>query len=235
VAESVAIPSSFNGPLQSGNGGYCSGVLASFLQSAAEVNLRRPVPLETPLVVVRQTDGSVQMLDGGTLIAEGRSAPEFDVEPPAPVSPEQARLATSRYRGLPDGPFSRCFVCGRARTDAFGVFAGTVEGRRLVAAPWTPPSWTADAEGNVLPEFVWAVLDCPTYFASHMEEELSTSVLARLTARIDAPILAEEEYVVVAWPIETDGRKRHAGSALLSPDGETLAVASALLIEPRVG
>jgi hypothetical protein len=59
------------------------------------------------------------------------------------------------------------------------------------------------------------------------------SVLARLTARIDAPIAAGAEHVVVAWPIDTDARKRHAGSAVLSPDGEALAVARALLIEPR--
>jgi hypothetical protein len=40
---------------------------------------------------------------------------------------------------------------------------------------------------------------------------------------------------VIAWPIEIDGRKRHAGSAVLSRDGEALAVARALLIEPRAG
>jgi hypothetical protein len=235
MPESLAIPSSFNGPLESGNGGYCSGLLASFFETAAEVSLRRPIPLERPLGVARQTDGSVQLLDGETLVAEARSAPEFDLEVPAPVSLEEARLATARYRGLPDGPFSRCFVCGRARADAFGVFTGAVEGRQLVAAPWTPPPWTADTEGGVLPEFVWAVLDCPTYFASHIEGELSLSVLARLTARIDAPVFVGEEHVVIAWPIETDGRKRHAGSAVLSPDGGALAVACALLVEPRAG
>ena len=67
------------------------------------------------------------------------------------------------------------------------MFAGAVDDRPLVASPWTPPSWTADAAGHVLPEFVWAVLDCPTYFALYMEGELPLSVLARLTARIDAP------------------------------------------------
>jgi hypothetical protein len=87
----------------------------------------------------------------------------------------------------------------------------------------------------VLPEFVWAVLDCPTYFALYMEGELPVSVLARLTARIDAPVVAGEEHVVIAWPMDADGRKRHAGSAVLSPDGEALAVARALLIEPREG
>ena len=177
----------------------------------------------------------MRVLDGEALVVEARSAPELDVEVPAPVSPHEAHLAAARYRGLSDGLFSRCFVCGRARKDAFGVFAGAVDGRQLVASPWTPPSWTADPAGRVLPEFVWAVLDCPTYFALYTNGELPMSVLARLTARIDAPVVAGEEHVVIAWPIETDGRKRHAGSAVLSPDGEALAVAHALLIEPREG
>jgi hypothetical protein len=235
VSESLVIPSRFNGPLESGNGGYCSGVVASFLEGAAEVSLRRPVPLERSLNVVRETDGSVRVLDGEALVAEARAAPEFDVEVPAPVSPNEARLATAGYRGLSDGLFSRCFVCGRARADGLGVFAGAVEGRQLVASPWTPPSWTADAAGRVLGEFVWAVLDCPTYFALYMNGDLPMSVLARFTVRVNAPIAAGEEHVVMAWPIETDGRKHHAGSAVLSPDGETLAVARALLIEPRAG
>lgn len=235
MSESLSIPTRFNGPLESGNGGYCAGVAAGFLEGPAEVSLRRPVPLDAPLDVVSEKDGTVQVLDGEALVVEARSAPELEVELPAPVSPHEAHLAAAGYRGLSDGLFSRCFVCGRAREDAFGVFAGAVDGRQLVASPWTPPSWTADATGRVLPQFVWAVLDCPTYFAVYMSGELGMSVLARLTARIDAPVVAGEEHVVIAWPIETDGRKRHAGSAVLSPDGEALAVAHALLIEPREG
>ena len=200
-----------------------------------EVSLRRPVPLDAPLDVVRPEDGTVRVLDGEALAVEARSAPQLDVEVPAPVSPREAHLAMARYRGLSDGLFSRCFVCGRARKDAFGVFAGAVDGRQLVASPWTPPSWTAEPAGRVLPEFVWAVLDCPTYFALYTNGEVPMSVLARLTARIDAPVVAGEEHVVIAWPIETDGRKHHAGSAVLAPDGEVLAVAHALLIEPREG
>ena len=235
MAESVSIPSRFNGPIESGNGGYSAGVVAGFLEGAAEVTLRRPVPLDTPLDVVRENDGSVRVLDDEALVVEARSAPELEFEVPPPVSSHEARLAATRYRAPSDGLFSRCFVCGRAREDAFGVFAGAVEGRQLVASPWTPPSWTADAAGHVLPEFVWAVLDCPTYFALYMDGELPMSVLARLTARIDAPVIAGQEHVVIAWPIASDGRKRHAGSAVLSPSGEALAVALALLIEPRDG
>ena len=235
MSESLSIPSRFNGPLGSGNGGYCSGVVASLLEGAAEVTLRRPVPLGTPLDVVRESDGSVRVFDNEALVIEARSAPKLEVEVPPPVSPHEARPAAGRYKGRPDDLFSRCFVCGRAREDAFGVFAGAVEGRELVASPWTPPSWTADSSGHVLPEFVWAVLDCPTYFAAYMSEEPRMSVLARLTARIDAPVVAGGEHIVIAWPIETDGRKRHAGSAVLSPEGEALAVARALQIEPREG
>jgi hypothetical protein len=233
VPESLSIPSRFNGPLDSGNGGYCAGVLAAFLKGAAEVNLRRPVPLDTTLELAREDDRAVRLLDGETLVAEARSAPEPDVQVPPRVSPEEARAAMERYRGRSDGMFSRCFVCGPAREDAFGVFAGQVEGRELVASSWTPPAWTDDGAGNVRPEFVWAVLDCPTYFALYMDGEMPLSVLARLTGKVVAPVLAGEEHVVVAWPIEVDGRKHHAGSAVLSSEGETLAVARALLIEPR--
>jgi hypothetical protein len=175
------------------------------LEGTAEVSLRRPVPLDTPLDVVPETDGSVRVLDGEALVAVGRPVPALDIEVPARPSRHEARLAAARYRGLSDGVFSRCFVCGRAREDAFGVFAGAVEDRQLVASPWTPPKWTADAEGRVRPEFVWAVLDCPTYFALYMSGDLPLSVLAQLTARVDAPVVAGEEHVVIAWAMETDG------------------------------
>lgn len=235
MSESLRIPRRFNGPLESGNGGYSSGVIAGFVEGSAEVSLRAPVPLDRPLDVVTEDDGSVRVLDGETVVAEARPAAELDLEVPAAVTPREARPAAAHYRGSSDGVFSRCFVCGRARDDVFGVFAGAVEGRQLVASPWTPPPWTADATGSVLPEFVWAVLDCPTYFATYMDQELAPAVLARLSARIDAPVVAGEEHVVIAWPIETDGRKRHAASAVLSRDGEALAIARALLIEPRAG
>jgi hypothetical protein len=235
VPETVSIPRRFNGPLESGNGGYCSGVIAGFLEGAGEVSLKAPVPLETPLEVVREGEGVVRAMDGETLVAEAHSSPGLDVEVPAPVSLQEARRAGARYRGRSDGPFSRCFVCGRAREDAFEVFAGAVDDREVVASPWTPPSWSADASGRVRPEFVWAVLDCPTYFALYASGELPMSVLARLGARIEAPVVAGEQHVVIAWPIELDGRKHHAGSAVLSSEGEPLAVARALLIELRDG
>jgi hypothetical protein len=234
MPESIEIASRFNGPRGSGNGGYAAGLVAGLLGGEAEVNLRSPVPLDTELEVDRSEDGLVRVLDHGTLVADGR-AMKIDLEPPPPVSLAEARQAAQRYRGSTDDMFSRCFVCGRSREDSLEVFAGAVEGRQLVATPWTPPAWAASPSGQVQPEFVWAALDCPTYFAAYMEEEMAVSFLVRFSLRLEADVPVGSEHVVVAWPIEADGRKRQAGSALLSADGETLAVASALLVEPRAG
>lgn len=229
---SIAIPARFNGPLASGNGGYSAGALAGFIDGAAEVELRQPVPLDRELAVERR-DSTVVALDGDDLIMEGRSVETPGAEPPEPVSPEAARAATRKYRGLTDGEFSRCFVCGRAREDAFGVFAGRVDGRDAVASPWMPPRWTAAESGDVRAEFVWAVLDCPTYFALYADDELPMSVLAQITAELRQPVRSGVEHVVMAWPIGIDGRKGYAGSAVVSADGDVLALARALLIELR--
>lgn len=235
MGDSVTIPARFNGPLESGNGGYSACVFATFAGDAAEVSLRRPVPLDTLLQVEREGDGGVRILDGEDLVAEARPAPEFQLEVPTPVGIAEAREAATRYRGAVDGPFSQCFVCGLGREDSMGVTAGAVEGRELVASPWTPPEWTGGDSGDVRPEIVWGALDCPTYFATYIDHDdpLPPAVLARFTGRVDAPVPAGEEHVVIAWPLGAEGRKRHAGVAVLSAEGETLARAQALLIEPR--
>jgi hypothetical protein len=90
----------------------------------------------------------------------------------------------------------------------------------------------ADEGGVVAPEFVSAVLDCPTYFALY-DDPTTLSFLARLAVRIDGPIRAGVEHIVIAWPIAFDGRKHHAGAAVLDAEGRPLAVARALLIAAR--
>jgi hypothetical protein len=229
----ITVPGRFNGPQESGNGGYASGLLANQLEGAVEVSLRSPVPLEEPLALDPGDEGELRLLHGGTLVAEVRPLPGLDLEVPAAIGVEEARRAMANYRAPSDGPFSNCFVCGRARgEDCFEVFAGQVEGGDLVASTWTPPAWAGD-DGEVRPEFVWAALDCPTYFACHLEGELTLSMLVRQRAEVRAPVKVGEEHVVMAWPISVDGRKRLAGAAVLSAEGETLAAAEALMIEPR--
>lgn len=231
MPETITIPARFNGPPDSGNGGYSAGTIARCLDGAAEITLRAPVPLDTPLDVLRTADDAVRVTHGETLVAEGCSVPDFELGVPAPVSHADARAASERYRAPADGPFSRCFVCGRAREDAFGVFAGAVEGRDVVASPWTPEDWTADEDGRVRSEFLWSVLDCPTYFALYgQDDELPMSVLGRIAARVDGTATAGSEHVVISWPLGREGRKHRAGSAVISPGGAPIAVAEVTMI-----
>ena len=233
-AGTIRIPARFNGPLTSANGGYACGAVAEYLDGPAEVSLRAPVPLDTPLTVERDGEG-VRVLDGETLVADGAPAPDVGVEVPGPVGVEEAREASRRYEGPFEGTFSRCFVCGRTREDSFGVFAGRVEGRDLMATPWTPPAWAGDASGQVRPEFVWAALDCPASFAAYLhDEDPDIGFLVRLHARLQAPVPVEREHVVVSWPLGGEGRKREAGSAVLTANGRVLASARGLLGQPRV-
>ena len=230
----IVVPARLNGPRESGQGGYTAGLIAMKVGELAEVTLRSPVPLDRELDVEEAEHGSVRVLDGETLIAEGRPR-ELELEVPAPVSIDEARAAKGRYRGSPENEFSHCFVCGIARDDSFGVTAGAVEGRDVVASTWTPGEETdVDGTGRAAPEFVWAALDCPTYFALY-PDSLPISFLARFTARVDDLPKVGTEYVVMAWPISKDGRKHLAGVALLDASGGVLAIAEALLIEAKAG
>src|SRR5215207_2586360 len=108
---SLTIPAGFTGPRSTGNGGYAAGALATFVGEPAEVSLRSPVPLDRELEVARDADGAVRLLDGETLVCEGRGVDGLGLEVPEPVSVNEARRAMTRYRGIADGEFSHCFVC----------------------------------------------------------------------------------------------------------------------------
>jgi len=207
----LTVPSRFNGPPTSGQGGYSAGALAAHLAGPAAVSLRRPVPLDEALEV-RAEDGVEHSDDGdqgprrdggggpriaattaarafdaaGHLVAEAVTAPPLAVWDAPPVSLDAARAAAARFVAPADGTFDHCFVCGRARHDGFCVFPGPVAGTDLVAAPWTPPDWAADGDGAVLPEFVWATLDCPGYFSVHGVDQ-TLAFLARQQSQIIAP------------------------------------------------
>jgi hypothetical protein len=228
----VVVSSRFNGPLESGNGGYSAGLFAARLgPGPATVTLRSPIPLDTEIEVDADGEGA-RFLAGEALIAEAEPAPEFAPEVPNSPGPESAREAMQGYPAPADGLFASCFVCGRAREDSFGVFAGPA-GDSLLASTWTPPGWTAGEDGEVRPEFSWAVLDCPTYFAAFSGGDLPIAFMARVTARVIEPATPGEEHVVTAWPIAADGRKHTAGSALFDSGGRLLAVSEVLLIEAR--
>jgi hypothetical protein len=228
---SVCVPRRLNGPPSSGQGGYSTALLAALVEGPAAVSLRRPVPLDEELEVRTGDDGSAHALAGGDTVIEAVPAdPLPDWDGPA-VGLAAARAAAGRFEPPASGDFDRCFVCGRARhDDGFEVFPGPVADG-LVASPWTPPAWAADDAGEVLPEFVWAALDCPGYFALHGGERLA--YLARQQSRLRAPIRAGETYVAVGHALERSGRKGIAATAILDARGEALAHAEMIVVEPR--
>jgi hypothetical protein len=214
----------FRGPLTSANGGYACGILANHVDAdAVEVTLRLPPPLERRLELQRLDDETV-LLDGGAVVAEARPG-SVDVDAPASVSLATARQARGRHVRVGVDLFRECFVCGvRVEHDGLEVYAGVVEGREpLHAAPWVPSESAS--------EIVWAAIDCPGAYAVGAEGR-GEVVLGRMTARVDRVPEIGEPCVVAAWPLGEDGRKLFAGTALFAGDGELLAVARQVWIEP---
>jgi hypothetical protein len=108
------------------------------------------------------------------------------------------------------------------------IFAGEVTDRGLVAAPWTPDASLGTPTAN---EFLWAALDCPSGFALWSPREGTTVVLGQLTGSIRGQVKPGEKCVAMGWPLQVEGRKRFAGSAVYSANGELVAVARAVWIE----
>ncbi len=234
MGDEVVIEHRFRGPPESANGGYTCGVLASRIEPApaVEVTLRAPPPLDTPLTI-ETADGSAALCDGEALVAEGSAAEAPQLELPDPVTLEEAEAARSGSPLQQDHPFPMCFVCGPdgCKDGGLCLTCGPVEGRDVVAAPWQVDDSLPAPGGAVASELVWSVLDCPGGIAGMLVPEVGKSVLGRLTGRILEPIEAGATYVAVGWPIDRDGRKLSAGSAVTDRDGKALAVARATWIE----
>ena len=181
-------------------------------------------------------EGSLRVHHDRALIAEATSSPAPPaLEIPGPVSMAEARAAAGRAQYFQDPVFPDCFVCGMSRRpgDGLRIFPGPVPGRGLWAAPWTPEPSVSGPDGRVWPEVAWAALDCPSGIAAAEGAGLGPGtvvVLGRMSASLRALPAPGDQCRVIAWPGGRDGRKVTAGSALLGPGGEVLAVATAVWI-----
>jgi len=160
------------------------------------------------------------------------SAFEADPRPSPGLAP--ARAAASHYPGLHEHAFPTCFVCGPRREpgDGLRVFPGPTERPGEVACSWTPDAALADASGAVLPVYLWAALDCPSGWA-HIHASGRPAVLGEFAVRIEAPVAAGEEHVLLGWQTGAEGRKLYSASALYTAAGDRLACARATWIELR--
>ena len=226
----LTIDPRFNGPPDSGHGGYVCGLLAGLVDGPARVRLHRPPPLGRALVVHRE-GGAASLVNGETVIATGTPT-EVDVTVPAAVGFDQADLASRQYPGLRDHVFPGCFACGPARAvgDGLRIFPGTVPGRDLMAAPWIPHSSLADSRGDVRAEFLWAALDCPSGWAPIVATGRTPMLLGERAGRLIGPVRAGEPCVVMGWVLGGEGRRHMAAAAILGEDGTPRALARATWI-----
>lgn len=220
----VRIDRRFRGPPDSANGGYFAGLVARELgQSDVVVTLKRPAPLDRDLRI--ESDGeSAALFDGDLLLALAERAP-VEPEVPAPPTFEEAQEAERRYAGLTSHIYPGCFVCGpeRKSDDGWRIFAGPV-GADQVAATWIADPEFAGEDGALRPEFIWAALDCPGYFA--VEKAAGLALLGRIGVRVAAPVPCGAPLIVTGWGQGSDGRKHRAGTALFDRRGTLLATAT---------
>lgn len=208
----------YRGPEESGNGGYTCGMVAGFVEGTAEVTLRKPPPLDRYLDV-RTVAGGIDVYDGKTLIAEGRSVTWEPLEVPEPPTLAEAAAAKERYTGYHRHAFPTCFVCGTERDDGLQIHAGPVEGREVWATPFRPDPSLPGAPGRLETEIVWSALDCPGAWAVERALQDRPVVLGRMAASIERRVLSTGEYVAIGWPLGAEGRKLFSGTALFDGDG----------------
>ena len=202
----------YEGPPGTANGGVIAGSLAG--DGPAEVIIRRPVPLEVDLAL---DDGELRD-EAGELLAVVRPAGVVDVGEPPRVGFTDAEAAAARSPWLDGHPFPTCFGCGPDAEHGIHCLAGPV-GNGVWAVGWTPE--------DVSPPVVWAALDCPSSGPVVPADNVTPHVLSRISAEVFQTPAVGERHVVVAWKLGEDGRKKHAASAILGPDGSVRARARA--------
>lgn len=231
MTETIELPSRFNGPPGSGNGGYSCGRFAALLDPArATVRLALPPPLEAPLEVLRQGDEVQVRADGATVARVWTAEPLGD--PRAAPELASARQAAARFERFDDHPYPGCFVCGPGRRpgDGLRLFAGPLAAgdRSRVAGVLEVPRDLA-AGGRLAPELVWAALDCPGAYTFDPGPG-QAMLLGELTAELRDTVPTDRPLVVQGWHLAQEGRKHRVGTAVHGPDGTCLATARATWI-----
>ncbi len=227
--KTLTIERRFNGPPDSANGGYVCGALAGATGVDLRVRLVAPPPLETALDVVHEQTGDWELRSGSQTFARGTPV-RLQLEVPTPPPYVQAVWASQHYPGFREHPFPDCFVCGphRRRGDGLRIFPGMLE-TGIVAAPWLPAESLDAGDGKVAPEFHWAALDCPGYFA--VSGARRNMVLGEMQAHVARRVRVGEPCTVIGWKLGHEGRKYYAGTAIFDGEGELCARAQATWIE----
>ncbi len=230
MGKDIYIDARYCGPPGMGNGGYVCGRIAKEIDFHPEIKLKLPTPLDTQLSLVK-SNGSIQLIHQEKLIAEAQPS-SLTMSLPSPIEYETAKKASSRFIGHHGKhPFPACFVCGphRSRESGLHIFAGSVDKGELYAAVWTPRHQLANKNAEVASEYIWAALDCPGSFAV-AKDRFVPLVLGTFAAKLEQSVQAGKRHVILAWLINSVGRKHQCGTALYTEKGEVCAFARATWI-----
>lgn len=239
---SLVVPSRYNGPAASGNGGWSAGSLAALLVPPREagtpvsVRLRRPVPLDVPMdVEVAGEPGrgtAVALLDGDVVMTAADVGEDLLPAAVPPVDAETAAAAETRYRGATAHPFPTCFTCGPERSEADGLRLrpGPLLWREdVTACRWSPGTWLDAGDGSVPLPAVWAALDCPGGWSVDIVGR--PMVLGSITAVVARSPRVGEDCVVTGAALGGSGRKELTATSLYGADGALLARAAQIWVE----
>ncbi|NNC46809.1 MAG: hypothetical protein HKO13_00030 [Sphingomonas sp.] len=228
----IEISGCFCGPDGMGNGGYVSGLVAEAISGPAKVRLHAPTPLDTDIQLVRDASGA-RLMDGEKMLVEGEPLGKpLDLDPmPTPPSDALIEACRARFPSPSEHMAPRCFVCGpeRDHADALHICGGFDPEQARAADRWVPATDLAGEDGLVATRYLWAALDCPSYFGAGIGTAMA--LLAGMAARIVRHPHPGEQLSVTGWPIHSEGRKHHSGSVMHDADGNVIAAARALWVK----
>src|SRR5512139_2585790 len=117
----ITIARRFNGPPDSGNGGYVCGALAVATGEDVRVRLMAPPPLDRAMAVEPgEQPGTWVLRDGNRAIASATLA-QLELAVPSAPPYVQAVWAAQHYVGFKQHSFPDCFVCGPHRRRGDGL------------------------------------------------------------------------------------------------------------------
>ena len=242
----ISIDSRYNGPINCGNGGYISGLLASFIEGDAEIRINAAFPIETPLHL-KSLDTGIgvyrdDIVSANTVLLGSARPISLTLEIPSPPSLARAKRAGERFHFIHLSDPKGCYVCSpiRSQEEGLHVYCGglnpTQEKEKeniIVAGVWRPRENLSNAEGKVDAIYVWSALDCPgAYAIKAAEPESNIQLLGTCSGSIKAALNPEEDYIVSSWQAAPQqGRKRFMGVAIHDQNRHLMACAHQIWID----
>lgn len=230
----VTIPRQFNGPPESGNGGWVSGLIAAarLEQDPAEpvsARLRMPPPLDTPLAWEHDASETRLMTHGGAVVGTA-TAGAFRREAPPFVDAAGVDAGLAAYLGFHSHPFGDCFTCGTARGEGDGlrIFTGPL-GEGLTAGPWHVHPAFDRGDGTADLPVAWAALDCPGGWAADFSAQ--PMLLGTMTAQLLKAPEVGRTYHCVGRLSGQEGRKFFTDVALYTPEGDLVGRSEQIWIQ----